>query len=74
MKKLMISALKEAARAAVSAFLAALGLAASVSATLCASRSVTPVGLKLTTQILIRLHHPFCRRRTNQSRPPFFLL
>ena len=35
MKKLMIAALKEAARAAVSAFLAALGLAASVSATGC---------------------------------------
>ena len=35
MKKLMIAALKEAARAAVSAILAALGLAASVSATGC---------------------------------------
>ena len=35
MKKLMIAALKEAARAAVSALLAALGLAASVSATGC---------------------------------------
>lgn len=35
MKKLMSAALKEAVRAAVSAFLAALGLAASVSATGC---------------------------------------
>ena len=60
MKKLMIAALKEAARAAVSAFLAALGLVASVSTSGCTTvlvpegkdaKSVTvtgslPVGLQ----------------------------
>ena len=40
MRKLMIAALKEAARAAVSAFLAALGLAASVSATGCTTINI----------------------------------
>ena len=63
MKKLMIAALKEAVRATVSAILAALGLAASVSATGCTTvlvpegndaKSVTvtgalPVGLQFNT-------------------------
>lgn len=40
MKKLMIAALKEAARAAVSAFLAALGLVASVSASGCTTINI----------------------------------
>ncbi len=50
-RKRLVAALKEAARAAASAFLAALGLAASVSAMGCAvvvpaddARSVTAVG------------------------------
>lgn len=40
MKKYILAALKEAARAAVSAFLAALGLAASVSATGCTTINI----------------------------------